>query len=213
LFWSDELFANEIQQLGARSPLLSVPSRATNPDALHTLATVFHGPIEVDTITWPPRINEPGQEVNHDDEKRAAQDLYVSYIAHNSRLWTDITTHADTVALKDLALSAINLLKAVVTATWDGLKSIMEDPARSTVIPWLLAPPKTFSNLVGGHGDAESAAYKIAMAKFDVLRAFHDRIKMGGADAVLLGAVRERIAEGPWGRGGDVGGRIGTLEM
>jgi hypothetical protein len=194
--------------LGSRSPLLSIPSRATNPDALHTLATIFHGPIEVDTITFPPRALD----VEDDEgERRAARDLYYSYISHNDRLWSDIITHADTVALKEQALAAINLLKAVITAKWDGSNAILE--ARSTVVPWLLSPPKTFSNLVGGHGDAESAAYKIAMAKFDVLKAFYARVKDSGADAVVLRAAQERIAEGPWGRGGDVGGRIATLEM
>jgi hypothetical protein len=199
--------------LGGSSPLFSIPSRATNPDALHTLATLFHGPIYIDTINFPPQANEISSE-DQAAEMQAAQDIYHSYISRNDRLWSDIVTHADTIALKDQALAATNLVKAVVTAKWGGIKALLDAPARSSIVPWILAPPKTYSNLVGGHGDAESAAYKIAMAKFDIVKAFHGRLGEWEDDKVVARAVRVRIAEGPWGSGGaQVGGRIATLEM
>jgi hypothetical protein len=84
------------------------------------------------------------------------------------------------------------------------------------VIPCLLAPPKSFSTPVGGNGDAESAAYKVAVAEFDVLKSFYAYVKDGEADEVVVRALRARIEERAWGRGGDVGdvgGTIGTLEM
>jgi len=92
--------------------------------------------------------------------------------------------------------------------------AILHHPAaRSNVVPWLFAPPKTFSNLVGGHGDAESAAYAIAMARWDVLRTFFERVKSVKEFEGVAEAARARIAEGVWGRGGEVGGRIGVLEL
>ncbi|KAF2431241.1 hypothetical protein EJ08DRAFT_193201 [Tothia fuscella] len=199
--------------LGGSSPLFSLPSRITSPDALHTLATLFHGPIDINTITYPPRANNSSVE-DHDAELQAAHEIYYSYISRNDRLWSDITTHADTIALKDQALAATTLMKAVATAKWGGTQALTTPPARSTIIPWILAPPKMFSNLVGGHGDAESAAYKIAVAKFDLVKAFYERLGDGEDDKVVAQAVRARIAEGPWGSGEQqVGGRIATLDM
>lgn len=199
--------------LGGSSPLHSVPSRATNPDALHTLATLFHGPIEINTIIFPPRASDISSE-DQAAELQAAGDLYNSYISRNDRLWSDVVTHVDIIALKDQALAATNLVKAVATAKWGGIKALLSPPARSAIVPWIIAPPKTFSNLVGGHGDAESAAYKIAMAKFDIVKAFAERLGECEDDVVVVRAVRARIAEGPWGVGGSQpGGRIATLEM
>jgi hypothetical protein len=194
--------------LGPNNPVLSIPSRAANTDALNCLATIFHGPLE-EPLTVPAQASKP----NEAEEIKAAQALYQQYITRNDRLWSDVITHADTVALKDQALAAINLIKAVITARWDGIDAIMEGPAKASVVPWLLSPPKTFSNLVGGHGDAENAAYKIAMAKFDALKAFWNRIKTTERYADIAKVAEERVREGPWARDQEVGARIGTLEL
>lgn len=168
-------------------------------------------------------------------ESRAARSLYFIYLSHNDRLWSDVVTCAETPALKENALAAINLISAVITANWStssgssssgatntGIEAMFMPPALSSVIPYLLRPSQSFSNLVGGRGDAESAAYRLAMAKFDVLRALHSRLNtlLEGRppDEVrekkqIADAVSARLAEGPWARGAEVGGRIGTLEL
>jgi hypothetical protein len=195
--------------LGSNNPVLSIPSRAANTDALNCLATIFHGPIQ-EPLTFPtPQTPKP----NEANEIKAAAALYNQYLTHNARLWTDVVTHADTVALKEQALAAIALVKSILTARWDGIAAIMSGPAKVSVVPWLLSPPQTFSNLVGGHGDAENAAYKIATAKFDTLGAFEKKVKGVQEYADVARVAAERVKEGPWGRSGEVGARIGVLEL
>lgn len=217
------------------SPVSLLPSRSTNPDVLNTLATLFHGP-EKRILTFPAHSSLP---TNQDDaeaiEAAAARSLYYSYITANPRFWQDIATHADTVALKDLALSAINVFTAVITANWStkpdmplpatvatpgsGHLAILSPPALEYALPYLLKPPQTFSNLVGGRGDTESAAYKIAAAKFDALRLMHGRVaeevqrRPGEGFEDILRTLGKRLAEGPLSREGEVGGRVGTLEL
>ena len=72
---------------------------------------------------------------------------------------------------------------------------------------------------MGGRGDAESSAYKIASAKFDALRALNSRLMVqveqqpGQGYEDILATISKRLAEGPMSREGEVGGRIGTLEL
>ena len=172
------------------SPISLLPSRSTNPDVLNTLAAIFHGP-QRQVISFP--AGSPMSEGEEDKTEAAtARALYFHYLANNQGFWNDIATHADTVALKDLALAAINCLTAVITANWsskpemslptsmatpeEGQLAILSPPALEYALPYLLRPPRTFANLVGGRGDAESAAYKLASAKFDALRALHSRL-------------------------------------
>ena len=202
--------------LGSNNPVHSIPSKATNSDALNTLATIFHGPIDAKTVTFPPQRSDAMDGLvteNSKCETEAARDIYFSFMTQNDRLWADVISHAETIALKDTALAATNLIKAVITAPWDGIKAINEPPARSSVIPWLLAHPRSFSNLVGGRGDAESAAYQIATARYDAASAFYQRVKEREGFEDLARAFRARMAEGPQPRGGATGGRIGTLEL
>ncbi|CAK3815111.1 Hypothetical predicted protein [Lecanosticta acicola] len=214
------------------SPLSLLPSKATNSDVLNTLATVFHGPPR--DVTY-----QAGSSLEQDSatkqEAAEARALYFHYLAHNPRFWNDVTTHADTVALKDLALAAINCLTAVITANWSeepspslpitiatpasGHLAILSPPALEYTLPYLLKPPQTFANLVGGRGDPESSAYTIASAKFDALQAFHSRLIVqveqspGEGYEDILATMNKRLAEGPLSREGEVGGRIGTLDM
>lgn len=76
-----------------------------------------------------------------------------------------------------------------------------------------MKPATTFSNLVGGRGGAENAAYQVAMAKFDVLKALGRRLEEEGGREDVLAMVRRRVGEGPWGSDGNVGSRIGTLDL
>lgn len=151
-------------------------------------------------------------------------------------MFSDIVTHAETIAMKENALAALTLLRAIITSSWStvvpdiipandpivsrlqnfprtGLDLILDPTLSGRVLPSLLKPATTFSNLVGGRGDAENAAYQVAMAKFDVLKALGRRLEKVGERQDVLAMVRGRINEGPWGTGGSAGSRIGTLDL
>lgn len=220
----------------ATSPLSLLPTKATNPDVLNTLATIFHGPSRK-IITFPatsPMTDEPSPQ--EELEAAAARALYMNYLANNTRLWNDIVTHADTVALKDLALAAINCLHAVITANWStkpslalpsasmatppsGHLAILSPPALEYTLPYLIKPPQTFANLVGGRGDSESSAYKVAAAKWDTLKALHGalitqvELEPGQGYEDILGTLSKRLAEGPMSNEGEIGGRIDTVQL
>lgn len=220
----------------ATTPLSLLPSKATNPDALNTLATIFHGPSRK-IITFPatsPMVDEPSPQ--EELEAAAARALYMNYVANNTRFWNDIATHADTVALKELALAALNCLHSVITANWStkpslalpsstmatppsGHLAILSPPALEYTLPYLVKPPQTFANLVGGRGDAESSAYKIATAKWDALKALHAalivqvELEPGQGYEDILATLSKRLAEGPMSKEGEIGGRIDTVQL
>lgn len=216
------------------SPISLLPSRSTNPDVLNTLATIFHGP-DREILTFPSSSPVASMGGTNPPGGSAARALYFHYLANNPQLWRDIAVHADTVALKDLALAAIHCLTAVITANWAnepalmlpstiatpecGSVAILSPPSLEYSLPYLLKPPQTFANLVGGRGDAESAAYQIASAKFDALRAMHSRVTIlvdqqpGAGYEEILATIGKRLAEGPLSREGEVGGRISTMEL
>ncbi|GAB7363082.1 hypothetical protein MBLNU230_g3374t1 [Neophaeotheca triangularis] len=219
----------------ASSPLSLLPSKATNPDVLLTLATIFHGP-EREILTFPPTspLAGLGDDSTRKAEASAARSLYYHYLAANPRFFANIATHADTVALKDLALAAITCLAAVITANWatepaplpttiatpeSGHLAILAPPALEDTLPYLLKPAQSFANLVGGRGDSESAAYKIASAKYDALKAMQTRLRYqvdrtpGEGYEDILATVEKKLAEGPLNREGEVGGNVGTLEL
>ena len=224
------------RRISGTEPILKkIPCKPANPDALHTLATIFNS-------------RESGTEA------AAARILYVLYMNENPDFYSNLITYAETIALKDNALAALNLISAIVTAKWEALPStkpptsarfvlpttselrsrlrdsrlildaplsgiagILTAPAQQHVLPYLLKPAQTFTNLVGGRGDAESAAYKIAVAKYETLKLLHGELKglareVEGLEDVLK-AVERRVDEGAWSVGGEVGGRIGTMEL
>jgi hypothetical protein len=138
--------------------------------------------------------------------------------------------------MKENALAALAFLRALITATWSsapidaitaddptyvrlqkfpktGLDMILDPTISGGVLSSLIKPATSYSNLVGGRGDAENAAYQVAMAKFDVLKALGRQLEESGGREDVLSMVRRRINEGPWGVGGSAGSRIGTLEL
>lgn len=212
--------------LWVSTPLSLIPcSRSTNSDALHTLATIFHGPSDPtkDVVFPAPTTTTTTLPARLAAEASAARTLTALFTTHNSRFFADLAQLADTVALKETALAALDLIHALATASWEGTSdsfpttglALLLRPG-NPIFPYLLRPAPSFSNLVGGRGDAENAAYQVAAKKFDVLRTVLGRLEgqleIQGREG-LLGLVRGRVAEGVWGRGGDIGGRIGTLEM
>lgn len=152
-------------------------------------------------------------------------------------MFADITTHIETIAMKENALAALSLVHALITSNWStepfpdiipttdatyarlssfpssGLNVILDPSISGGVLPSLLKPATSYSNLVGGRGDAENAAYIVATAKFEVLKALGRKLEEEGGRQDILGMVRRRVGEGVWGVGGTVGSRIGTLEL
>lgn len=169
-------------------------------------------------------------------EAAYARLLTALFISKKPNTFSDIIGHADTVAMKENALAALTLLRALITASWSaelvpelpandpiytrlnnfpktGLDLILDPSISGGVLPALLKPATSFSNLVGGRGDAENAAYQVAMAKFDVLKALGRHLEENDGREDVLFMVKRRVNEGPWGVGGNAGSRIGTLEL
>ncbi|KAI9807810.1 MAG: hypothetical protein M1825_005115 [Sarcosagium campestre] len=98
-----------------------------------------------------------------------------------------------------------------------GIEAILTPPALQTVIPYLCSQPQSFTNLVGGRGDAESAAYRVAVAKFDALQKLHrglqDLEPAFGAFTDVKAAVRQAVARGPWGHTGGASGSVATVQL
>ena len=219
------------------SPLFLIPSKPPNPDAFLTLAYVFNGSLD------------SASESN--TENAVARALYYLYMEQHPEFWRQVVTAAETVALKEVALAALSLMTAVITAHWEllpstisssntpfalptedalankchapslpatGIETIMTEPAIGIVVPYLLKPAQTFSNLVGGgRGDVESAAYKIAVAKHETLIQLHKKLYdwVGSHPEAqqMLVTVGRRVAQGPMGGTSEVGGRVGTMEL
>ncbi|KAL0265307.1 hypothetical protein SLS55_001272 [Diplodia seriata] len=217
------------------SPLSLIPgSRSTNSDALHTLATIFHGPEDSSKDLVFPAPAAPSRTSATFPERLAAEQssaraLCALFAQHNSSFFPDLVQLAETVALKETALAALNFINALATSSWSTGSSAAPSDFPSIglavllrpgnpVVPYLMRPAPSFSNLVGGRGDAENAAYQVASRKFDVVRTLLRKLEQTSAEEVpgrdgLLEMLRGRVAEGVWGRGGEIGGRIGTLEL
>ena len=219
------------------SPLFLIPSKPPNPDAFLTLAYVFNGSLDSASET--------------NTENAVARALYYLYMEQHPDFWRQVVTAAETVALKEVALAALSLMTAVITAHWEllpsttsssdtpfalptedvlankchvpslpatGIEAIMTEPAIGIVIPYLLKPAQTFSNLVGGgRGDVESAAYKVAVAKHETLVQLHKELYVWVGShpeaQQMLVTVGRRVAQGPMGGTSEVGGRVGTMEL
>lgn len=69
----------------------------------------------------------------------------------------------------------------------------------------------------GGKGDVESAAYRVAAAKYDVLRSLKSRLQEyvdeTGQLLEVVAVVDKRLAMGAMGGVSEVGGRVGTLDL
>ncbi|PNS15809.1 hypothetical protein CAC42_4261 [Sphaceloma murrayae] len=100
-----------------------------------------------------------------------------------------------------------------------GVQAILGPPSLEHTLPWLLKPARSFANLVGGRGDTESVAYKVSVAKHEALKAMYSRLKAvvehdsDQGYQEILDTLRRTIARGPWAQGGEVGGRIATMEL
>ena len=215
--------------------IVDMPITRTNQDALKTLATIFHGPPK-EEITFP-QIETIGSDTMRTQTEAAyARLLTALFYSKKPNMFADITTHMETIAMKENALAALTLVGALITSSWSteplpdiptndptyarlnafpktGVDVILDPTISGGVLPSLLKPATTFSNLVGGRGDAENAAYIVATAKFEVLKTLGRKLEQDGGRQDVLAMVRRRVGDGVWGDSGNVGSRIGTLEM
>ena len=101
-----------------------------------------------------------------------------------------------------------------------GFLAILTSPALESVVPWLLQPAQRSSNLgVGGKGDIEGAANSVAQVKYDALQSLYERLQKytmtHGTNTEwqsILAQMSKRLAQGRWGGGTGIGGRIATTE-
>ncbi|KAL9083833.1 MAG: hypothetical protein Q9159_005558 [Coniocarpon cinnabarinum] len=101
-----------------------------------------------------------------------------------------------------------------------GIEALLQSPIRERVFPFLLKPAQTFTHLVGGRGDPESNAYKVATGKWDCLILVQKRLAelegMGEGNEQtrsLLAAIADRVQEGVWGSQSQAGGYVASLEL
>ncbi|KAF1821322.1 uncharacterized protein K489DRAFT_322876 [Dissoconium aciculare CBS 342.82] len=104
----------------SQNPLSFLPPKPTNPDVLNTLATIFHGPEDevVFSLASPTSHLVPQSTSEKREEAINARALYYHYLAHNPNFHADLVSHAEVLALKDLALAAIHTISSIITATW-----------------------------------------------------------------------------------------------
>ncbi|OWY47468.1 hypothetical protein CUC08_Gglean005790 [Alternaria sp. MG1] len=215
--------------------ITDMPITRTNQDALKTLAAIFHGPPK-EEITFP-QTEAIGEDAKRRETEAAyARILTALFYSKKPNMFADITNHMETIAMQENALAALTLIGALITSSWStaalpdipptdptyarlnafpksGVDVILDPTISGGVLPSLLKPATTFSNLVGGRGDAENAAYIVATAKFEVLKTLGRKLEEVGGRQDVLAMVRRRVGDGVWGDSGNVGSRIGTLEM
>lgn len=235
------------------NPLQAVPANPPNRACYQTLAKVFHGPSLTASSDTATTISEAPTDILK--ESVAARILYLTYLSEHANLWQNVVTAADIVAMKDVALAAIAVIGAVVTANWNTLSTedaqrisispfrlpsedelnrqasagpgllpksgswaVLTPPALTTVLPYLFKPPLSYSNFVaGGAGDPESAIWKLATAKYDVLADLHRKLKDSAAKVEgfedIVQTLEQRIRDGPQGPAVQVGSRVEALEL
>lgn len=100
-------------------PLSRIPSKFTNADALNTLATIFQNTRTVEELVFPPTNSlQPSSTPNTPASQLAARATFLLYLSANPTLITDLTNHAEILAMKDVALAALRLLRSIATADW-----------------------------------------------------------------------------------------------
>ncbi|MCJ1416460.1 hypothetical protein MMC32_002798 [Xylographa parallela] len=98
--------------MSSHNPLYSIPVNPANADALNTLAAIFRGPSKGASSDI---------QTNTKHEAAAARALYFLYAKNTSNLWQCAVDVAETIAIKENALAAINLIDAVFGSYWEPL--------------------------------------------------------------------------------------------
>lgn len=210
-----------------------IPTKPANSDAIRALAHVFHGSEDSDQekaaaralyFLYMEEFPETWEQIVAAANTVALKDIALAAIsfigAVISASWAILP---DTIPPGRFPLPTEKSLTDKCHAQSlpkSGIEAVVTPPALKTVLPYLMKPAQTFSNLVGGgRGDVESAAYKIAVAKHDVLKLAHAKLQdLGwvsthGDGRAIVAAVAKRVAQGPMAGTSEVGGRVGTMEL
>ncbi|CAP96711.1 hypothetical protein EN45_079790 [Penicillium chrysogenum] len=112
------------------NPVLAIPTNPPNSEALDVLAKVFHGPQRTG-VSDSMNLNTSGSTpTDWEREAAAARILYFLYVNQNPTFWDNVVGAADVLVMKDVALSAINFMKAITTANWKPSPSEPVNPSR-----------------------------------------------------------------------------------
>ncbi|OQE22727.1 hypothetical protein PENFLA_c012G00672 [Penicillium flavigenum] len=112
------------------NPVLAIPTNPPNNEALDVLAKVFHGPQRTG-VSDSMDLNTSGSTpTDWEREAAAARILYFLYVNQNPTFWDNVVGAADVLVMKDVALSAINFMKAITTANWKPSPSAPVNPSR-----------------------------------------------------------------------------------
>ncbi|PYH98998.1 hypothetical protein BO71DRAFT_394782 [Aspergillus ellipticus CBS 707.79] len=103
------------------NPVVALPTSPPNKEALDVLAKILHGPVKQD-LGDSMELNAAGQTpTDWHKEAAAARALYFMYTNHHTNFWTDVVAIADILAMKDVSLASISLMKAIIEANWQVL--------------------------------------------------------------------------------------------
>lgn len=98
------------------SPLFLIPLHPPNPHAYRALSAVFRGPSEL--YFGPANPHTESMVAQLFEEKSAARALYFLYLHRFPDFWVQTIKAANSVALPEVALAAIEMINSVVTANW-----------------------------------------------------------------------------------------------
>lgn len=103
------------------NPMLQIPTSPPNAEAFDALGKILRGPIHA-AASDSMDLNTDGQTpTDWHHEAAAARMLYFQYLNEHPNFWVDIVAAADILAMKDISLSAITFMRAIVAANWQPL--------------------------------------------------------------------------------------------
>jgi hypothetical protein len=117
--------------------------------------------------------------------------LYIAYHVAHPELWSKILDYASTPALAQAALAAMQCLETLASTEW-GVQEMLGEPS---IMTWLVSWPDKF---VGGAGDRESWAWRVARQRNELVITVLGRIPKDSAWAAVL---EKRVRGGVWGKG------------
>lgn len=91
-------------------------------------------------------------------------------------------------------------------------------PALTVLLPYLFKPPRSSAEFaVGGAGDVQNTAWKIATAKYDVLVALYEHLQKVGSDMEgfedIIRTLAQRVREGPLGNVVQAGTQVEAIGL
>lgn len=114
------------------NPMLKIPTSPPNGEALDVIGKILNGPARTE-MPDAMDLNTSGQTpTDWHHEAAAARMLYFMYLNHNPGFWTDVVAAADILVMKDVALSAIAFMNAIVLANWQPLPPASHVPNLSS---------------------------------------------------------------------------------